>query len=151
MTAVSVDHDLAYRAQTSLTAYAWAVDSGDLDALRDLALEDIAVTQTTQEKHGREAFLDIYRAFAASDTELSRHVVTNAVVTSEDEGVRVDAYFEATMFKADSTSRVFGRYSDSLVEVDGVLKLRHKRIFVDRVMPLPVATGTFVPYGSASS
>ncbi|MBY6412605.1 nuclear transport factor 2 family protein [Rhodococcus sp. BP-252] len=146
-----VSADLAYRAQAALYSYAWAADSGDLDTLRDMALEDIAVTQSTQEKQGREAFLDIYRAFAASDTELSRHVVTNTVVTNEGDGVRIDAYFEATLFTSGSTSRIFGRYSDSLVEVDGSLKLKHKRIFVDRVMALPVATDAFVPYGSDKS
>ncbi|OZC53161.1 nuclear transport factor 2 family protein [Rhodococcus sp. RS1C4] len=151
MTTSLVDQDLAYRAQTTLTAYAWAADSGDLDTLRDLAVEDIAVTQTTQEKRGIENFLDIYRAFAASETEVSRHVVTNTLVTVEDDGVRIDAYFEATLFDPGSTSRIFGRYSDSLVEVDGDLKIKHKRIFVDRVMALPTSTAAFVPYGSSDS
>jgi SnoaL-like domain len=146
-----VSQDIAYRAQAALYAYAWAADAGDLDTLGDLAIDDIAVTQSTQEKRGKEEFLDIYRAFAASETELSRHVVTNTLVKHEEGGVRIDAYFEATLFNPDSTSRIFGRYSDSLVEVEGQLKLKHKRIFVDRVMPLPVATGAFVPYGSSSS
>ncbi|MCJ0977777.1 nuclear transport factor 2 family protein [Rhodococcus sp. ARC_M12] len=151
MTTTLASQDLAHRAQQALYRYAWAADSGDLDTLRGLAMEDISVTQTSETKQGIEEFLDIYRAFAASDTEVSRHAVTNALVSEEDGGVRIDAYFEATLFNAESTSRIFGRYSDSLVEVDGDLKLAHKRILVDRVMALPVATSAFVPYGSASS
>jgi hypothetical protein len=143
-----VTEDLAYRAQAAMYTYAWAADARDIDKLRELAIEDIVVTQTTGTKHGREAFLDIYRAFATSDVELSRHVVSNVLLTREDAGVRVDAYFEATMFRAHNTTRVFGRYSDSMVDIDGSLKLAHKRIQVDRVLELPVATSVFKPYGS---
>ncbi|CCQ14885.1 putative uncharacterized protein [Rhodococcus sp. AW25M09] len=151
MTTTLATQDLAHRAQQALYRYAWAADAGDLDTLRSLAMADVSVTQTSETKHGMEEFLDIYRAFAASDTEVSRHIVTNALVSEEDGGVRIDAYFEATLFDAENTSRIFGRYSDSLVEVNGELKLAHKRILVDRVMALPVATSAFVPYGSASS
>lgn len=149
MTSTLATQDLAYRAQAALYRYAWAADSGDLDTLRSLAVEDVVVTQAGETKHGMEPFLDIYRAFAASDVEVSRHIVTNVVASQEDgDGVRVDAYFEATLFSADSTSRIFGRYSDSMADLDGSVKLVHKRILVDRIMELPAATSAYVPYAS---
>ncbi|WP_072690517.1 hypothetical protein [Rhodococcus marinonascens] len=58
----------------------------------------------------------------------------------------VDAYFEATMFMSETSQRLFRRYSDSLVESDGDLRIAHKRIMVDRVMDLPVTSKEFVPY-----
>jgi 3-phenylpropionate/cinnamic acid dioxygenase small subunit len=71
----------------------------------------------------------------------SKHAVTNVQAHREDGGlVRAVAYFTATMFEPDRTRLVFGEYADSLCEVDGALRLVHKRIRVERLVDLPASS-----------
>ena len=120
--------------------YARAVDEHDLVALRELITDDVVITRIDGRHEGVEAFLDVYRNFAASEVDSSKHVVTNITVDAQDGGTYfARSYFEATMFVGDSTRRVFGQYADTVVEVDGVLKLAHKRITIERSVTLALS------------
>ena len=159
------DAGLSARAAQVLYAYARAVDEGDIEALRALALPDVFLTRSDGTKQGIEVFLDLYRAFAASPVLASKHAITNVQAFPEPDGdVRALSYFHATMFDpgapdqtapdqtaadqtaADQTTQtrlVIGQYSDSLREVDGQLRFSHKRITVERVVAIPAGTSEY--------
>ena len=136
------DAGLSARAAQVLYAYARAVDQGDIEALRGLAVPDVLLTRSDGTKQGIEAFLDLYRAFAASPVQGSQHAIINVQAFPEPDGdVRALSYFQATMFDPGAQTRlVVGQYSDSLREVDGQLRFSHKRIKVERVVA--IASGT---------
>lgn len=136
------DAGLSARAAQVLYAYARAVDEGDIEALRELAVPDVLLTRSDGTKQGIEAFLDLYRAFAASPVQGSKHAITNVQAFPEPDGdVRALSYFHATMFDPGAQTRlVTGQYSDSLREVDGQLRFSHKRITVERVVTIPAGT-----------
>jgi SnoaL-like protein len=127
------------RAAQVLYAYARAVDEGDIEALRALAMPDVLLTRSDGTKQGIEAFLDLYRAFAASPVQGSKHAITNVQAYPEpDGGVRALSYFQAIMFDpGEQTRLVIGQYSDSLREVEGQLRFSHKRITIERVVAIP--------------
>ena len=161
------DADLSARAAQVLYAYARAVDEGDIEALRALALPDVFLTRSDGTKQGIEVFLDLYRAFAASPVLGSKHAITNVQAFPEPDGdVRALSYFHATMFdpgtpdqtapdQTTQTRLVIGQYSDSLREVDGQLRFSHKRITVERVVAIPAGTSEYagvppVPAGTTT-
>ena len=151
------DADLSARAAQVLYAYARAVDEGDIEALRALALPDVFLTRSDGTKQGIEVFLDLYRAFAASPVLGSKHAITNVQAFPEPDGdVRALSYFHATMFDPGTQTRlVIGQYSDSLREVDGQLRFSHKRITVERVVAIPAGTSEYagvppVPAGTTT-
>ena len=161
------DADLSARAAQVLYAYARAVDEGDIEALRALALPDVFLTRSDGTKQGIEVFLDLYRAFAASPVLGSKHAITNVQAFPEPDGdVRTLSYFQATMFDPGApdqttpdqtiqTRLVIGQYSDSLREVDGQLRFSHKRITVERVVAIPAGTSEYagvppVPAGTTT-
>ena len=161
------DADLSARAAQVLYAYARAVDEGDIEALRALALPDVFLTRSDGTKQGIEVFLDLYRAFAASPVLGSKHAITNVQAFPEPDGdVRALSYFQATMFdpgapdqtapdQITQTRLVIGQYSDSLREVDGQLRFSHKRITVERVVAIPAGTSEYagvppVPAGTTT-
>jgi len=139
------DAGLSARAAQLLYAYARAVDEGDIEALRALALPDVFLTRSGGTKQGIEVFLDLYRAFAASPVLGSKHAITNVQAFPEPDGdVRALSYFHATMFDPGKQTRlVIGQYSDSLREVDGQLRFSHKRITVERVVAIPAGTSEY--------
>jgi 3-phenylpropionate/cinnamic acid dioxygenase small subunit len=133
-----------------LFTYALAVDSGDLNTLRSIATPDIQFTASAGTLTGLEQFLDVYRNQFSSESEEIRHVVTNVMAERLADGrIQVQAYFEATMFEQEETQRVFGSYHDILREVDGELKLAHKKIRVQRVLHLPKARQDWVSASAA--
>jgi 3-phenylpropionate/cinnamic acid dioxygenase small subunit len=138
----AADAVLSARAAQLLYAYARAVDEGDIEALRGLAVPDVLLTRSDGTRHGIEAFLDLYRGFAAAPVLGSKHAITNVQAVSEPDGsVRALAYFQAVMFDpGEQTRLVIGQYSDSMREVDGQLRFTHKRIMVERVVT--IASGT---------
>ena len=136
----AADAELSARAAQLLYAYARAVDDNDLDELRTLISKDIAITRVDGTHYGTEAFLDVYRAFERSPQVGSKHVVTNVQAFPEGDGVRAHAYFEATMFDPDGTRKVIGQYSDSMRDDGDGLKFVHKRISVERVVPLSASS-----------
>jgi 3-phenylpropionate/cinnamic acid dioxygenase small subunit len=148
---VSEGESVVLRAEQVLYAYARAVDEFDIDALRALGTEDIKVTRSGDAREGVESFLDIYRALAASTVEGCKHFISNVQAEREDDGtITARAYFHAVLFDPDGTRWTIGQYRDTLVEDDGVLKLGHKRISVERVVALPAGSTEWVGVGVKS-
>ena len=128
--------------------YARAVDEGDLDTLRDMVTDDIRITRGDHPtEDGVEAFLDVYRAHNALGIPVCKHVVTNVLAEQVGDDVVTHAYFEATMLEAERTRVVIGVYDDVHREVDGELKLAHKKITVQRQLVLPAASGSYAHVG----
>ena len=139
---MSADTELAARAAHVFYAYARGVDEGDFETLAALVTDDFKVSRSDGELDGREGFLSLYRAFRDSPVETSQHVITNVQAAREDDGtIRARAYFNATMFDPDGGFRlIVGQYSDTLVDVDDRLLLKHKRITVQRAIKIPIET-----------
>ena len=135
------DPALAGRAAQLLYTYARAVDEGDIDTLAEIAAEDVQLTRVDGTRSGREAFLDLYRAFRDSSVQVSKHVVTNVQAFWEDDGlVSIKAYFQATMLDENGTRLVIGQYADSARDDGDSLVYVHKRIQVEHVVAVSGST-----------
>jgi hypothetical protein len=117
----------------------------------------VLLTRADGTRHGIEAFLDLYRGFAAAPVLGSKHAITNVQAVPEPDGtVRARAYFQAAMFDpGEQTRLVIGQYSDSMREVDGELRFTHKRITVERVVTIASGTAEYagvtpMPAGQAA-
>ena len=129
--------------------YARAVDEGDLDTLRAMVTDDIRITRgQNPTEDGVEAFLAVYRAHNALEIPVCKHVVTNVLAEQDGDDIVTHAYFEATMLEPEQTRVVIGVYDDVHREVDGELKLAHKRITVQRLLTLPASSGTYAHVGT---
>lgn len=138
--------DLMYRYQA-------LVDAKDVEALGDLVTDDVELVRAQGDGRGREAFLDLYREFAASDVQLAQHMLTNLRVSPlEGDRHQVDACFWVITTHATGEARqVWGRYRNDVVQVDGEWRLAAKRISITgiAVVPpealLPTGTTSFGP------
>jgi hypothetical protein len=140
---------LAARSAQLYYTYARAVDEGDLETLRSIALEDVQITRGDHPtEQGVEKFLDVYRAHNALNVPVCKHVVTNVLAEPDGDGIRTHAYFQATFLEEEQTRVIIGVYDDVHVERDGELKLAHKKIRVQRVLRLPAATGAYAHVGT---
>jgi ketosteroid isomerase-like protein len=143
-----------------LHTYQRLVDAKDVEGLGDLVTDDVLLSRQDGESRGREAFVDLYRRFAASDVDVAQHMATNVEVTElgpetgmESEGpVRIDSCFWVITTHASGEARqVWGRYSDDMVRVGERWLLSAKRItvvrtaFVEASALAPVAMTSFGP------
>lgn len=120
--------------------YARAMDDGDIDEARAIAVDDVKVTLgDSPTRSGIEVFLEIFRQHKARQLPLSKHVVSNVLAKPLGSEVVTHASFEAMFFEDDATRMIFGVYDDEQTEVNGELKITHKKIRVERVLHLPAA------------
>jgi hypothetical protein len=132
-----IDSQLSGVAAQVLYAYAKGIDERDEELLAALVVDDVALTRIDGTRHGREAFLDLYREFWASPVVRSKHSITNVRATAQSDGtVLVDAYFLAVMIDPEDGRMVLGSYSDSLRCVGSEYLISHKRIVIDHVFSL---------------
>ncbi|MFH5821852.1 nuclear transport factor 2 family protein [Georgenia sp. AZ-5] len=147
-------HHLAHQL---LHTYARLVDAQDLDGLATITHPDVVLTRHDGTREGREAFLDLYRQFAASDVHRSQHMVTNVVATRGADGVvHVASTFLAfTEHDAGGARLTWGRYDDDMVEHEGRWVFAAKRIriartvLVDEAMLAPLTLDSFGPIARA--
>jgi ketosteroid isomerase-like protein len=139
-----------FRAEQLLTTYTRLVDAKDVEGLAAIAHPNIVLTRRGGTQHGREAFVDLYRQFAASDVIDSQHMTTNVAVTEQAGGtLSVTSRFLAITTHPDGARMAWGRYDDDMVEHEGRLVFSAKRIEIVRValagedMLAPVGAGSF--------
>lgn len=146
MTAVTRDDSnvlerLATRAacEDLLKQYQRLVDAKDVEGLGRIVVDDVELGRRQGPRHGREEFLDLYRAFAASDVEVAQHMATNIQVSPlPDEKQRVDScFFVITTHAAGGARMVWGRYSDDMVRTGDGWRFSAKRIDVVRTALIP--------------
>lgn len=139
---------LAARSAQVYYTYARAVDEGDLDTLRSLVTDDVRITRGDHPtEQGVEAFLDVYRAHNALGIPVCKHVVTNVLADRRGDEVVTHAYFQATMLEEEQTRVIIGVYDDVHAELDGQLRLAHKKITVQRVLHLPASASLYAHVG----
>ena len=120
--------------------YAAAVDERDWQAIAALLHDDVVLTRGEDSVRGLDAFREAYRPFLESAALGSRHVVSNVRVDRVGPtAARSRAYFEATLFLADGTRRIVGRYDDDLALVDDRWLFTHKRNVIEWTVALPAA------------
>ncbi|WP_166392247.1 nuclear transport factor 2 family protein [Nocardioides ochotonae] len=119
--------------------YQALVDAKDVEGLAALATDDVELSRVQGDARGREAFKDLYRAFAASDVDVAQHMLTNLLLTPlGGERYQVDATFWViTTHESGGARQVWGRYRNDIVEVDGEWRLAAKRIRVAGVALVP--------------
>lgn len=120
--------------------YARAVDDGDLDSLRAMVVDDVAITRGGETSTGAEGFMAVYRGVVDAGVPCQHSVTGLLVDAAVGGGFRARAYFRALFFDAGESRLVVGRYDDELVEVDGLLRFAHKRNLVERIVALPAST-----------
>jgi len=122
-----------------LKHYQRLVDAKDVDGLGGIIVDDIELDRRQGPRHGREEFLDLYRAFAASDVEVAQHMTSNIQVSPLPDGrQRVDScFFVITTHEAGGARMVWGRYSDDMVRVGDEWRFCAKRIDVVRTALIP--------------
>jgi ketosteroid isomerase-like protein len=126
-----LDH---FHAQQLLNSYTRMVDARDLDGLAGIAHPDIVLVRSLDgERRGREAFLDLYRDFAASEVQDSQHMTTNLEVSAIGGGaVSMKSCFLAITTHPEGARMTWGRYDDEMAEHEGAWVLTAKRIVVTR-------------------
>ncbi|MGB6245674.1 nuclear transport factor 2 family protein [Gordonia sp. (in: high G+C Gram-positive bacteria)] len=123
-----------YAATSLLYEYQALVDEKDVDGLAQIIHPDVELSRRDGTSFGREAFLDLYRRFAASDVQLAQHMATNIVATpTGDDTVDVRSTFLAiTTHAAGGARQIWGRYHDTMAPHRGRWVLTAKRIAVVR-------------------
>ncbi|MFO7191080.1 nuclear transport factor 2 family protein [Thermocrispum sp.] len=119
--------------------YQALVDAKDVDGLACLVTDDVELVRVQGNRKGREAFLDLYREFAASDVELAQHMLTNLQVSPlGGERYQVDACFWViTTHRTGEARQVWGRYRNDIVQADGEWRIAAKRISVTGIAIVP--------------
>lgn len=130
--------DLSIRAMHLYALYAWAIDYGDFELLESLVAPEIVITRGDIDHPGLEAFMQVYRNNWDADWSAGKHYITNVVASRQADGlVRSRAYFQAVFIRSDHSTMIVGRYDDLLREIDGELRIQHKRIHVEGSLRLP--------------
>lgn len=135
-------------------AYAAALDEKRFDAWPDFFVDDATYKVQARENFDRNLPLALMaleskgmmkdRVYGVTQTiyhgpYYMRHVVSPALVLSQDDGViRAQANYAVFRTKPGSVSEVYnvGRYIDELVRVDGVLKFKSRLAVYDTEMVL---------------
>lgn len=141
-----VDPRIQLAAERLLYRYQLLVDQKDLDGLAEILTDDAVLVRQDGRRTGREAVLDLYRQFAASDVEIANHMATNVLVAPLELGRwQVDSSFLAFTIHASREARMtWGRYRDVMVQADDRWLLASKHIAISRTVELDAAM-TFDP------
>lgn len=139
-----------FRAHELMTKYTRLVDSKDFESLGAIAHPDITLVRIGIEaSEGREAFVELYRNFAASDVIDSQHMTTNLQVAELADGsLSVTAPFVAITTHPEGARYTWGRYDDEMAEHNGEWVLTAKRIAITRTAI--VGEDLLAPQGASS-
>lgn len=148
---------LQHEGEALVRRYQRLVDAKDIEALADIITDDVIIDRVQDgERRGREAFLDLYRRFAASDVEVAQHMVTNVEVAQEQpDTAKVDSCFLALTTHGSGEARaIWGRYHDGMVHDGSRWLLSAKRISVVRtafIEPSALASPLMDSFGRRTS
>lgn len=129
-----------HQAQQLMNTYTTYVDAKNYEAMESIAHPDIELVRNTAgTSRGSDAFVDLYRNFAASDVLTSQHMTTNLQVTEQADGsLAVSARFLAITTHPESGARyTWGRYDDEMAEYNGKWVFTAKRINITRTALIP--------------
>ncbi|HET6506981.1 MAG TPA: nuclear transport factor 2 family protein [Baekduia sp.] len=125
-----------------LHRYAWTYDAGDVAGAVACFVEEGTLTTVVAGEEAAvrgqaelEAFLGAARGARAERGEQPRHLVTNVVVSLEDDGAapRVEAYMTLILTGADGARvECTGVYEDRVVETPDGWRFRSRHLRFDR-------------------
>lgn len=123
-----------FRAHELITKYTRLVDAKDFESLGAIAHPNITLVRKGNEtSQGRQAFVDLYKGFAASEVIDSQHMTTNLQVSEQADGsLSVTAPFVAITTHPEGARYTWGRYDDEMAEHNGEWVLTAKRIAITR-------------------
>mgnify|MGYP006266331057 CR=1 FL=1 len=125
------DLEVMDEARAATWRYATAVDTPDLDLLREVFTDDAVLASRSGAKEGRDAVIAYY-AKALADPIGRKHLLANqhVEVVSPSEAI-VHSYFAYT-YAGDATSILgWGSYVDTVRIEDGIGRIAEKRITID--------------------
>ncbi len=121
-----------------LLAYPAAVDGQDLEALRRLFHTDVHLVSRS-DVHGREAALDYFARFFASNWRDTRHYVANLVVGVDGDEATATSYYHQTAVVDGQSVIGWGTYRDRVARTDQGWQITEK---VNHVLAMtPIAAG----------
>lgn len=124
---------LKEQAESLLTAYCAAVDGHHLDQLQALFTDDSTffTRGTLMTPPERDAF---FSELWASSNDRSTHVCRDVRATRAGDRVSINALLTATFILADGSVRLaFGHYDDLAEMTAAGLRLKAKRVILDRI------------------
>lgn len=129
---------MQHSAEQLLVTYQALVDAKDIEGLDAIITDDVELVRQDGTRTGREAFLDLYRTFAASDVEIATHTVSNVRVAElGPQRYGVDSCFVAyTTHTSGEARMVWGRYHHLMVDEDGTWLIAAKHIRIARTVVL---------------
>ncbi|GAA3952269.1 nuclear transport factor 2 family protein [Gordonia caeni] len=136
-----------------LIEYQELVDARDIDGLAGIIDPDVELTRHDGTVYGAQAFLDLYRRFAAEDITVAHHMATNIQVSRRDDGSAVvhSKFLALTTHGTGEARQIWGRYTDRIARRDGRWRLLSKRIDVSSMAvldPQMLAPGGIDTFGA---
>jgi 3-phenylpropionate/cinnamic acid dioxygenase small subunit len=123
-----------------LYIYAERIDLGDFDGVAELFSDaSITVEGTTTRNTGRDDVLAMYaastRKYDDNGTPHTKHVITNPIVTVDEEGGTAASRSYFTVFQQVDDfplqSVIAGRYHDEFERADGTWRFTHRHMICD--------------------
>jgi|SRR3984957_1782502 hypothetical protein len=133
---------LKEQAESLATAYCAAVDGHHLDQVRALFTDDgtFFTRGTLMTPSERDAF---FNELWATSADRSTHVCRDVQVIRTGETVAINAQLTATFILADGSVRLaFGHYDDVAEMTAAGLRLKAKRVILDRIEVITPAQAT---------
>ena len=82
--------------------------------------------------------LQVYQNNWAADWSAAKHYISNVIASEDAAGnIQSRAYFQAVFMRSNTTHMLVGRYDDTLVVIDGDLRIQQKRLFIEGSIDLP--------------
>ena len=130
------DMDGGWEVEQVVRRVARCADRSDIAALVEHFSEDAVLDVGGRITEGRDAIFEFFGGptAAPSDTERSKHVVTNTIVDADGDALVATTYFQVLRSWGPAN---WGRYVDRLTESGGRWKIVHRTVLVDGNLPRP--------------
>jgi ketosteroid isomerase-like protein len=128
--------DGGWEAEQVVRRVARCADRSDIAAMVEHFSEDAVLDVGGRTTEGRDAIFEFFGGAAAapSETERTKHVVTNTTLETDGDAVVATSYFQVLRSWGLAN---WGRYVDRLVESAGTWRVVHRTVVVDGNVPRP--------------
>ena len=129
--------DGGWEAEQVVRRVARCADRSDIAAMVENFSEDAVLDVGGRTTEGRDAIFEFFGGSspsALSDTERTKHVVTNTTIDADGDAVVATSYFQVLRSWGLAN---WGRYVDRLTEGAGTWKIVHRTVVVDGNIPRP--------------
>lgn len=136
-----------WEAQQVIVRVARCSDRSDVSSLVANFTDDAVVEAGGRRVEGREALVEFFGGAGAtpSETERTKHVVTNTLVEAHGDDLRTTSYWQVLRSWGVAN---WGRYLDRLVRDDGEWRIAERTVVVDGNVPRPAPAEQQAPGGA---